>query len=415
MIDLDKWQEIAATLGKNKVRTLLTAAGVFWGIFMLISLLAMGDSLSRGVAKQMSGFAPNSVWVWGQRTSLPFKGFRPGRQIVYDTADVAALARIPGIEHLAPRVQLGGFREGNNVSRGAKTGNYNVMGDYPAYRHVLRMEMLEGRFIDPLDMLERRKVAVIGETVYQQLFPPGEAAVGKHIKIRGVYFDVIGVMRPKGKSGDLDRQLQTIFIPFTTFGQAFNVGDRVGSFGIVLADGVDGEVTEREIRAALAALHAVNPADSEAIGSFNAAKEVEKFEGLFLGIQIFIWVVGVFTLLAGILGVSNIMLIAVKERTKELGVRKALGATPGAIIRMVLAESLALTAAAGYAGFLTAVVAIELGGPMLDGVGPLVAPRVDFPVAIAATGILIIGGVVAGIIPARHAARIKPIEALRAE
>lgn len=415
MIDLDKWQEIAATLGKNKLRTALTAAGVFWGIFMLLCLLAMGDSLSRGIAKQMSGWAPNAVWVWGQRTSLPHKGFRPGREVNYETADIAALQRVPGIEHLAPRIQLGGWREGNNVTRNNKTGNFSVMGDYPALRNVMMMDMLEGRFLNPLDIADRRKVAVIGETVHQQLFQPGERAVGQHIKIRGVYFEVIGVMKTRGSGGDSDRQLSTIFVPFTTFQQAFNARDDVGFFAIVLSRGVDGAATEQAIRQTLAARHHIHPDDKEAVGSFNAAKEVRKLNMLFLGIQTFIWVVGTFTLLAGILGVSNIMLIAVKERTRELGVRKALGATPAAIIRMVLAESLALTCVAGYAGFLAAVAAIELGGPALDGVGPLVAPMVDFPVAIAATLLLVVGGVLAGIIPARHAASIRPIEALRAE
>jgi putative ABC transport system permease protein len=415
VLDLDKWQEIAATLGKNKLRTLLTALGVFWGIFMLITLLALGDSLRRGVGKEMSGFAANSIWVWGQRTSLPYKGFRPGRSIDYDMADIDALGRVEGIEHLAPRLQLGGWRDGNNVTRGGKTGSFNVMGDYPAFRHVLLMDFIAGRFINTRDVRDRRKVVVIGEQVYQQLFKPGEDAIGKHVEIKGVYFEVIGVSRPKGSGDDRDRQAQTLFIPFTTFQQAFNAGDRVGFFAIVVDDRSDGAAVEQRIRKVLRERHDVAPDDEEAIGSFNASKEFRKMTMLFLAIQVFIWIVGSFTLMAGILGVSNIMLIAVKERTKELGVRKALGARPATIVRMVLAESLALTAAAGYAGFLFSVVLIEGLGPKLDGVGPLVAPRVDFPVAIAATGVLIVGGVLAGVIPALHAARIKPIEALRAE
>jgi putative ABC transport system permease protein len=414
MIDLDAWHEIVATLTKNKVRTILTALGVAWGVFMLIALLAMGDSLERGIAQQMSGFAPNSVYVWGQQTSLPHRGFGPGRSIEFVSADVDAIAAVPGVEAVAPRSRLGGWHDDNVVTRGARTGRFTVAGDLPAYRQVLRMDLLEGRFLDPLDVRERRKVVVLGEAVYRQLFAPGEAAVGAHVVARGVDFEVIGVIRPRGSGDELDRQNKTLFVPFTTFQQAFNTGDRVGFFALVV-DGEDGAVVEERVRAVLGERHDVAPADHEALGSFNASVAVHKLTMLFLGVRLFIWVVGVLTLLAGVLGVSNIMLIAVKERTKELGVRKALGATPAAIVRMVLAESLVLTAAAGYAGFFAAVAAVELLGPKLDGVGPLVAPRVDFPVAIAASLVVVLGGILAGIIPARHAARVKPIEALRAD
>jgi putative ABC transport system permease protein len=415
MIDLDSLQEIAATLGKHKLRTFLTALGVFWGIFMLIALLAMGDSLERGIGQQMSGFAPNSVWAWGEKTNLPYQGFRPGRWVQFEVDDAAALARIPGVQHVAPRIQLGGWRDGNNVVRGGRTGNFQVMGDYPAVRHVIKMDVQAGRFLNELDLAEARKVVVIGETIYRQLFAPGEDAIGAHLKIRGVYFEVVGVVRPKGKGDNLDRMMQTAWLPFSTFAAAFNTGDRVGFFAIVVDPGGDSAAIEREIRATLAKRHQIAPDDEEAIGSENAAEEVGKVTMLFLGIRLFIWVVGSFTLMAGILGVSNIMLIAVKERTKEFGVRKALGARPATIVRMVLAEALALTAIAGYVGFLAAVLAIEGLGPLLDGKGPLVAPQIDFPVAIAATIVLVVGGVLAGVIPARHAARIKPVEALRAE
>jgi putative ABC transport system permease protein len=415
MIDLDKWQEIAATLGQNKLRTALTALGVFWGLFMLIWLLAIGDSLRRGVQQDMVGFAPNAIWAGGRRTSMPHAGLKPGRWVQFETADIAHVAALPGVAEVAPRIHLGGWRGGNNISRGAKTGNYNVAGDYPAVRHVLRFTVTEGRFLNPLDLAERRKVAVIGQTIYQQLFPPGMSPIGEHLSVRGVDFEVIGVLKAAGPAHEVDRHEQTVFVPFTTFQQAFNGRDKVNIFGLLTAPGADADQVEQRLRALLAERHRFHPEDKEAIWAFNSAKEARKITLLFLAIKLLMWFVGGMTLMAGVLGVSNIMLIAVKERTKELGVRKALGATPGQIIRMVLAEAVALTLLAGYLGLLAAVATIELVGPLLDGVGPLVAPMVDFEAALLATLILVAGGTLAGVIPARHAASIKPVEALRAE
>jgi putative ABC transport system permease protein len=416
MFDVDKWQEIIATARKNRLRTFLTVFGVFWGMLMLLMMLAFGQGMENAIRSNMRGFATNAVYVWGQRTSMPYRGLQPGRSIDYDNADVEALARIDGIEHLAPRNQLGGFRDGNNVSRKSKTGNFQVMGDYPAIQYIQPLRFDSGRFINELDIAERRKVAVIGKGVYDVLFEPGEQAVGSYIKAHGVYFQVIGVFRPRGKGDRGDRQANTIHIPFTTFQQAFNYGNRVGWFSVTGEPDVSGIELEQQIRTILAKRHKIHPDDKHAIGSFNAQKEWNKVSTLFRGIQIFVWFVGMMTLLAGVIGVSNIMLIVVKERTKEIGIRKALGATPWSITSLILQESIVLTSLAGYAGLIAGVGLIE-------GLSAVVGPdneffataQIDINVALLGAAVLIVGGALAGLIPARHAVRINPVEALRAE
>jgi len=417
IFDRDTWQEIWATVRKNRLRTALTALGVFWGMFMLLLMLGFGNGLERGVTRNMSGFATNAVYVWGQRTTMPYHGLPPGREIEYTNDDIDAIARqVDGIEYLSPRVQLGGWHDGNNVSRGAKTGNFGVMGDFPAFEHVQSVRFDSGRFIDDLDIAERRKVAVIGKGVYDILFAPGEDPIGQYIKVHGVYFQVIGLFHARRGGEGSDRVLNTIHIPFTTFQQAFNSQNRVGWFAITARHDVSAARLEQRVREVLAARHDIDPADSQAIGSFNAEKEFTKIVTLFAGIRWFVWFVGLATLFAGAIGVSNIMLIAVKERTKEIGVRKALGATPRSIITLVVQESIVLTSLAGYLGLVAGVGLLELVSRMVgDGAEMFSNPQVDLRIALFGTAVLVVAGGFAGIIPARHAARIHPVEALRAE
>ncbi len=416
VLDFDTWQEIWATIRKNRLRTFLTALGVFWGMFMLLLMLGFGNGLQRGVTGNMSGFATNAVYVWGQRTSMPYEGLPPGREVDFTNDDIATIERIRGVEHVAPRVQLGGWRDDNNVTRGVKTGTFGVMGDYPQFEIIQPMRFERGRFLNHLDLTERRKVAVIGNGVQDVLFDKGEDPIGKHIKIHGVYFEVIGLFRPRKGGEDADRAGNTIHIPFTTFQQAFNFNNKVGWFAITADPDVSAALVEQRVRGSLAERHHVHPEDRQALGSFNAEKEFRKITTLFAGIRYFVWFVGLCTLLAGAIGVSNIMLIAVKERTKEIGVRKALGATPRSIIGLVLQESIVLTSLAGYLGLIAGV-------GLLEGIGSLVGegneifanPQIDIRVALFGTAVLIVAGAFAGIIPARHAARIHPVEALRAE
>ena len=415
LFDLDSWAEVFATMRANKLRTALTAWGVFWGIFMLVVALGFGDGLRRGVNAKMEGTAANAIFVWGQRTTLPSNGFKPGRRIQFVVEDLEAVRRLPNLGHLAPRLRLGGFRQGVPVSRGAETGAYEVYGDFPAVQHIQKID-ITGRFINPLDLDESRKVAVIGRQVATTLFERGEDPIGKLIKIRGVAFEVIGVVDPRSDGDRRDRDEQTIYIPFTSFQQAFNTGNRINFFAITAKDNVPAEQFEEEFKAALMARHKVHPNDLRALGSWNMGDEFSKVGRLFSAINLLLWLVGIATLLAGALGVSNILLIAVKERTKEIGIRKALGARPRQIVSLILAESITLTSVAGYFGLVLAVGLLEFFGKLTQGADiPIADPQVDIKVALIATGVLIVSGAIAGIIPAMHAARVSPIESLRAE
>jgi putative ABC transport system permease protein len=417
LFDVDKWQEIFSTLQRNKLRTFMTACGVFWGIFMLILMLGFGNGLEYGVSRSMSGLSANSVFVWGEKSSMAYKGLKPGRLVQFHEDDIPALRRIEGIEYLAPRVQLGGWQGGGgNVSRGDKTSPFTVMGDYPDVQHIDRLKFRAGRFLNKLDIDERRKVAVIGKDVYAILFSPGEDPIGEYIKIKGVYFQVVGVFEPYRTGDSGDREGQTIFIPFTTFQQAFNQKGRIGWLAMTAEPEVPGKEIEKRVRTVLAERHKIHPEDEAAMGSFNAQKEFQKIRWLFTGIRSFIWFVGIMTLLAGVLGVSNIMLIVVKERTKEIGVRRALGATPYSIVSLVMQESVVLTALAGYAGLCAGVGLLELSRSVVGEGGDAFAnPSVDLTICLIATLVLIVAGAIAGVIPARHAASIKPVVALRAE
>jgi putative ABC transport system permease protein len=417
MLDLDAWQEIWATLRKNKLRAVLTACGVFWGMFMMMVLLGLGTGLERGVVRSLGGMALHSVYVWSQRTSMPYRGLQPGRYVRFSNRDIESIARVPGVSHVAPRLQLGGWRDGQNISRGAKTGNFNVTGDVPEFARVEPMVLRSGRFLNPRDVQEQRKVAVLGEQVTQQLFEPGESPLGKYVQIKGVNFLVVGEVKSL-KAGDEGEKLSAnVFIPFSTFQAAFNQRDRVGWFVLGAEPGYDANSVEQAVKRALAETHRIHPSDVQAFGSFNAADKFEKIEGLFRGIRSFVWLVGALTLGAGMLGVSNILLITVKERTREIGVRKALGATPGAIVRMIVKESVVLTMLAGYLGLVAAVAALEGFAGVLAGLpdAPVSRPDVDLRAALLSQCLLIAAGLIAAIMPARHAARIHPVEALRSE
>jgi putative ABC transport system permease protein len=416
-VDLDAWQEIWSTLRKNKLRAVLTACGVFWGMFMLMVLLGLGTGLERGVVRSLGGMALHSVYVWSSRTSMPYQGLQPGRFVRLSNRDIDALGRLRGVRYVAPRLQLGGWRDGQNITRGAKTGNFNVIGDVPALPHVEPLVLEQGRFFNDLDMSEQRKVAVIGEVVGKELFAADEDPLGQYIQIKGVNFRIVGRVKSLKFGDEADKINATVLVPFATFQSAFNQRDRVGWFIIGTDPAYSAVWVEESIKQALAEKHRVHPSDGQAFGSFNAADKFEKIQGLFRGIRLFVWMVGALTLGAGMLGVSNILLITVKERTRELGIRKALGATPGSIVRMIVKESLALTVLAGYVGLVAAVVALEGFAHVIAKLpdAPVSRPEVDFKAAILAQCLLVAAGLIAAIMPARHAARVHPVEALRAE
>ncbi|HUJ60027.1 MAG TPA: ABC transporter permease [Kofleriaceae bacterium] len=415
--DRDNWMEIWAVLRANKLRAALTAFGVAWGIFMLVVMLGFGSAMQSGSKRDMKGMATNMLWVWGQTTTESYDGLKPGRIVRFKTSDIGLLRNLPGVEFLAPRLQLGGWMGGFTVSYESKTGAYNVFGDYPDFKHILSFEYAEGRFINDEDIQDTRKVCVIGQAVRDELFPADVDPIGKWIKISGVYFQVVGVTKTlrSGQAGD--RDTHSIYLPFSTLKIAFHTGDNVGFWAMTARPGTDGPELERQVREALAKAHHISPTDHMAIGSFNMFVMFGKFEEVFFWLWAISWIVGGLTLAAGVVGVSNIMLIAVKERTKEFGVRKALGATPRSVVAMVLMETVVLTTIAGLIGISFGSGLLYFADVALDKIkdSPFGPPEVGLGTIAQALAVLVGTATLAGLIPAFHAASIKPIEALRTE
>ena len=417
MFDSDSWQEIFATIKKNKLRTFLTCLGVFWGIFMLVVMLGSGNGLKNGILSDFDGTATNSFFCWAQKTSKPWKGMKPGRGFHFTNEDFKALKDIPDLAVVSPMNQLGDYRGTSNVMRGLKTGGFSVNGIYPVLNKIESIKISAGRFVNENDLKEKRKVAVIGKHARAVLFEKTEEPIGDYIRVNGVYFKVIGVTEPTGSGQQSEEQSSTIYIPFSTFQQAFNFGDRVGWFSVTAKEGISASVAEDKALSLLRERHKISPEDGIAIGHWNMEKEFNKLNGLFSGIELLVWIVGTGTLLAGIIGVSNIMLIIVKERTKEIGIRRALGAPPSHIVRQLIMESVFLTAIAGYIGLVVSVGLMELISSSLptDNHSMFRNPGVDLHVAIIALTILIVAGALAGFIPAKRAIAISPVEALRNE
>ena len=417
MFDRDNWQEIFETMRKNKLRTVLTMLGVFWGIFMLVIMLGSGNGLRNGILKEFGGTASNSFFCWTQKTTKPYKGFKGGRGFNFRNADVPALDALKELEVVSPQNQLGNYKGTNKVIRGVKSGAFAVVGMCPNITKINRLDINKGRFINENDMKELRKVCVIGPRVYEVLFEKGEEALGKYIQINGVNFMVTGVTSPVA-GGERGREDATkIVIPFTTFQKAFNYGDVISWFAISAKPNLGAEEAEKIALDKLKELHSVAPDDMAAIGHWNMGREFKKLSGLFNGIEVLIWVVGCGTLIAGIIGISNIMLIVVKERTREIGVKRALGATPFHIIFQILLESLFLTSLAGYIGLMVGIYILEaLNSAIGNDPGSMFTnPTVDINVALKALLIIIVGGLFAGFIPAKKAVDILPVEALRSE
>jgi putative ABC transport system permease protein len=422
MFDRDKWGEIIEALTANTFRTIMTAFGVFWGIFILVILLAAGKGLENGVKQGFAGIATNTMFMWTQPTSKPYKGLSQGRNYNFKNDDVAALkSTFPDLLYVSPRNQLGGYQGANNVIRGTKTAAFTIYGDYPELTSQESMDIIKGRFVNHGDIQNERKTAVIGQGVVTELYKPGENPLGTYIKINGVNFMVVGIYKAKGNNnGDAEGAQKNIFIPFTTFQKAFNYGDTVGWMALTAKDGASITDLKDGIMKFLRSRHDVSPDDDRAIGNFDLYAEYSKVNGLFTILKFIAYFVGTLVLLSGVIGISNIMLIVVKERTREIGIRRALGATPGAIRTQILSESIFLTIIAGMAGIVVATGLLAGLNAILDsmpkGEDTMFAnPSVDLPVVFVALLILIGSGLLAGFIPAQIAVSVKPVDALRAE
>ena len=421
MFDRDKWIEILEALTANTFRTILTAFGVFWGIFILVILLAAGNGLENGVKKGFDGIATNTMFMWSQTASKPYKGLPANRKFNFKNADVAALKEnFPDLLYVSPRNQLGGFEGANNVVRGTKTAAYTIYGDYPELINQEPMDIPKGRFLNQQDITLKRKVAVIGQGVIKELYTPVEEVIGTYIKINGVNFMIVGVYKSKSNNrGGGEEEQKKIFIPFTTFQQAFNFGDTVGWMALTANDGASITDLKPKILEFMKGRHSINPADDRAIGNFDLYAEFSKVQSLFAILRFIAYFVGTLVLLSGVIGISNIMLIVVKERTKEIGIRRALGATPGAIRTQILTEAIFLTIMAGMFGIALATGVLWVLNFVLDSMQSddmmFANPSVDLAVVFFALLILIGSGLLAGFIPAQTAIRVKPVDALRTE
>jgi len=416
MFDRDKWAEVFEVLAKNPFRTAATAFGVLWGILMLIVMMGSGKGLENGVRGDMNRVT-NCMFLWTQTTTKPYAGFKKGRSFELKYDDVAYLKKnIPEIDILSPRNQLGGYRGSNEVVHGIRTGNYSVYGDTPDFDKIEHLPIREGRFINWDDLENQRKVCVIGERVYKDLFEKGENAIGQYIRISGVNFQVIGVYKSKYPGERGENETKSIYSPITTFQKAFNWGETVGWLSITSQEDVPVSVVQEKVIEKLKLRHKIHPEDKRAFGYFNREERFKEMNAIFLGISGLSWFVGVLTLFAGIIGVSNIMLVIVKERTKEIGVRKALGATPWNIVSQIMLESLFLSAIAGFVGVILGVWLLEGVSMAVEGSdGAFRNPGVNFNVLFSALMVLIFCGMLAGLLPAIRAVRIKPVEALRTE
>ncbi|EDP72432.1 ABC transporter, permease protein, putative [Flavobacteriales bacterium ALC-1] len=419
MFNRDRWNEILEALTSNMFRTILTAFGVFWGIFILIVLLAAGKGLENGVKLDFGGRATNTMNMWTQTISKPYKGLPKGRRYNYKLDDIAAIKdNVRNLKIVSPRNQLGGWGGANNVVRGLKTGAFNVYGDYPEVIIQQPMDITQGRFINYNDINEKRKVAVIGLSVAKELYDVDEEILGTYIKINGVNFSVIGVYKTKQTGGDAEEGQKQIFVPFTSFSQAFNMGDIVGWMMITAEDNVPITGLKEQIFDVIRERHKIHPDDKRAIGHWDVYKEFSKIEGLFTALRLVAYVVGILVLLSGIIGISNIMLIVVKERTKEIGIRRALGASPWSIRGQILLESIFLTILSGMVGIILGSLTIYGLNALLDANGPVdmfANPSVDLTVILIALTILIVSGLLAGFIPAQNAIKIRPVDAIRTE
>ena len=415
MFDLDRWQEIWITITHNKSRSALTAFGVFWGMLMLILMVGAGNALEQGIFSQIEGFATNSCFFEAQRTTVPYKGFRKGRRWNITNSDIPVIReKVEGLQYLSPML----FRGGNdkNVVRGEKNGSYQVKGCYPEYDLIEKSKMIYGRYVNDIDIAEKRKVCVIGERIYEVLFQKGEDPTGKQIRVNGIYFQVVGVARSTSGVSIGGNTAETVVLPFSTMQQAFNQGNIVHLLAATAKEGVSVKVIQDQISEILKQQHQVSSDDKDAVWSMNIEEQFKMFNYLGIGIAALIWIVGLGTLFAGAIGVSNIMLVTVRERTKEIGIRRALGATPRNIIGQILSESVVLTVLAGLLG-------IVLGVGLLRGVGIVLSqgdqffkdPQVSFGMAIGSLLILIVIGTMAGYIPAQRAMMIKPVEAISEE
>ena len=411
-IDMDTCEEILITITRNKTRSLLTAFGVFWGIFMLVALIGGGQGLEGMMKKNFEGFATNSGFLAAQKTGEAYKGFRKGRWWNLEAIDIGRLrSKVKDVEVITPSIA----RWGSKAVYEDKKYDCSVKGLYPDYLHIESQEMAYGRFINEVDIQEARKVCVIGKRIYESLFKPGEDPCGKYIRVDGIYYQVIGMSSSEGDMNIQGRASEAVTLPFTTMQQTYNLGGRIDVICFTVKHGIKVSDVQPEMEQIIKAAHYIAPNDKQALMYLNAEAMFSMVDNLFTGINILVWMVGLGTLLAGAIGVSNIMMVTVKERTTEIGIRRAIGARPKDILQQILSESMVLTTIAGMCGISFAVMVLQLVEMGANADGGDVRFQVTFGLAIGTCALLIALGMLAGLAPAYRAMAIKPIEAIRDE
>ena len=413
----DPWLELAQVLLRNPFRTFLSCLGVGWGLFMILITVGASNGLEEGVKSDMGNRVKNSAFMWGMSTSIPYKGYPRGRSVELTTPDVEYLeANATSLLAVAPRNQLGGWRGGNNVTHGVKTAACGVYGDMPVYKDIDPIVITEGRYINQRDLDDRRKIAVIGKRVRELLFDQDEEVLGSHIQIQGVTFTVVGVYKSQQTGEDAEESENSIFTPYTTFNHAFHRGDRVGWLSLLIKEDVPGDTAVAEVLRLLKAQLSIHPDDPRAFGHWSMAEMHEEMSTVFGAFRWVSFVFGGLALFAGVIGIMNIMLITIKERTRELGVRRALGATPANIVVQIMVETLTLTVLAGLVGGILGVFALEALDAFLTNAednGIFRHPHVTLDVLLTALTTMTVLGAFAGVLPALRALRVQPVEALR--
>lgn len=409
MFDIDKWQEILSTINKNRMRTFLTGFSVAWGIFMLIVLLGSGKGLQNGIDKQFRQDAVNTIWFGPGTTSKNYEGLKAGREIKFTNEDYEYVRdRLEGVEKISGRYFMWQNRV---ISYKKEYGVFDLICVHPDYQDIESAVMEQGRYVNTVDIQKRRKVAVIGRPVQKALFKDKKNPIGEYIKINNVPFMVVGVFSDK-----TERDETRVYLPITTAQMISGGANRIQNLTIISnLSAKESEQFEKDLRADFAKRHRFDVEDQNAMWIFNRLKEYKMFSNLFLGIQIFVSVIGAFTIIAGIVGVSNIMIIVVNERTKEIGVRKAIGATPMSIVGMILLEAVFITGLAGYIGLIAGIGTLELVSSVIPENQFFLNPEVDFRIAVISTLVLILAGTLAGLMPSLRASRIRPVVALRDE
>jgi putative ABC transport system permease protein len=411
MFSFDAWQEVYQTIIAHKLRTFLTLLTVSWGIFMLVLLLGAGKGIQNGVERQFQDDAVNSIWVYRGKTTIPFEGHPRGRRIQFDNTDYEQIRDINGVEHITSRYYLN--RE-LSVSYRDKYASFDIRSSHPDHQHIEKTIVVSGRFLNDIDIDRRRKVCVIGTKVRDILFGKVDLLtnpLGQYIKIDNSQYKVVGVFEDKGGRSEVEK----IYIPISTAQMVYGAADRVHQimFTVGNTDYEGSEAISKSAKVSLANRHRFDVEDERAVRLWNNLKEYQKIMDLFYWVRVFVWVIGIGTVFTGILAVSNIMVISVKERTREIGIRKALGATPTAIVGTIVRESLLVTAIAGYLGLIASLSLLEFLKQVIPENDYLYQPDVDMPVVLMVTALVIVSGTLAGFIPAWRAARVDPITALR--